>query len=64
MKEYYGIESPDGYIWWMDTEKYKCWTLFFQYKPHRLPLEEAQRAYESIGYKCVELKVEKVDISA
>ena len=67
--KYYGIKTPpdkvnDSYIWWIATDKYKCWDMFFQWPDKdgginysRAPRETAIRAYESIGYKCVELEI-------
>jgi len=66
---YYGIKTPERedykpYIWWFAESVHRAWDSFFMFpdkkmflNPHRAPLEEAIRAYESIGYKCVELEV-------
>jgi len=66
---YFGIKTPEtdnisSYIWWISDSEHSSWQSFFQYpsksgdiNPHRLPLEEAIKAYESIGYKCVELTI-------
>lgn len=70
---YYGIKTPkkdhqDSYIHWISECEHAAWDLFFQYpdrnrnfKSHRTPLEEAMKAYEAIGYKCVELNVVEVE---
>jgi len=67
--KYFGIKTPGdaSYIWWIATDKHQCWGSFFQYpdkndkmNSHRLPMSEAIRAYESIGYKCVELDVREI----
>jgi len=70
--KYFGIKTPkrehqDSYIYWIATDSHQSWDLFFQYpdknrnfQSHRAPLEEAIRAYKSIGYKCVELNIEEV----
>jgi len=70
---YYGIKTPEiedegefdePYIWWFAGSEHKAWDAFFMFpdkkmflNSHRAPLAEAIRAYESIGYKCVELEV-------
>ena len=65
--KYYGIKTTSdinkkSYIYWIGTTKFESWRLFFSEKSHRLPLEEAIRAYESIGYKCVEVELtEKIE---
>ena len=71
--KYFGIKTPkcnnqDSYICWIATASYQSWDLFFQYpdknmnfQSHRAPLEEAKRAYEAIGYRCVELNVTEVE---
>ena len=67
--KYFGIKTSHrveqkSYIWWITADEHTSWMSFFQYpdknnnlNSHRLPLEEAIRAYEAIGYKCVELEV-------
>jgi hypothetical protein len=66
--KYFGIKKPDGVIWWITDSKYNSWLAFFQFpsdkdtlNAHRLPISEAASAYESIGYKCVELNVEEAE---
>lgn len=61
---YYGIQRPEterdpAYIYWIGTSEYDSWDKFFSLTPHRPPLSEAIRAYEAIGYKCVELEIKK-----
>lgn len=71
---YFGIKTPSGhaglmgkpYIWWIAESQHEAWMSFFQYpsakrelNAHRLPIEEAIRAYEAIGYRCVELDVQE-----
>ena len=68
---YFGIKTPqrnneDPYIWWIANSEHESWMSFFQYpsakremNAHRLPLEEAIRAYQSIGYRCVALDVQE-----
>lgn len=70
--DYYGIRTPDkpetpSYIWWISDTKHNAWMSFFKYpsrddghNAHNLPLADAIRAYEGIGYKCVRLKVEEI----
>jgi hypothetical protein len=67
--KYYGIKTPQRYgckpyIWWIAESSYKSWASFFNnttrgvdQNPCRAPLEEAVKAYEAIGYECVELDV-------
>ena len=62
--DYYGIktlgnEIDPPYIWWIGSTRHDAWANFFTQHPHRLPLEEAIRAYEGIGYKSVKLKIEE-----
>ena len=66
--KYFGIKKPDGVIWWITDSKHNSWLAFFQFpsdkdtlNAHRLPISEAASAYESIGYKCVELNVEEAE---
>lgn len=71
--EYYGIQTPDkpgqpSYIWWITDSEHNSWMAFFngankegKHNAYRLPLAEAKKAYEWLGYKCVELKLEIVD---
>jgi len=68
---YFGIKTPDqvearvtGYIWWISDTEQGAWRSFFTYpskkfefNPYRLPMYEAIKAYEGIGYRCVELEV-------
>ncbi len=61
---YFGILKPDGTIWWIADSRHNAWMAFFTYPsnkneitPHRLPLAEAIEAYQSIGYRCIELGV-------
>jgi hypothetical protein len=62
--KYYGIKTPENYIWWITDSEHNSWFAFFtwqnkdgQYNPHRAPLYTAIEAYKSIGYRCVELEV-------
>ncbi len=71
--KYYGIKKPqsegkDSYIWWISDSSHNSWMMFFQYPnkegertPYRLCFADAIRAYESIGYKCVELDVTEME---
>ena len=71
--KYFGIKTPrkdneDSYIWWISNSEHKSWDDFFSYpdktnnyNPHRVPLDEAKKAYQSIGYKCVELEVTEIE---
>ena len=69
--DYFGIKTPkrineDPYIWWIANSSHDAWMAFFQYpsakyemNAHRLPLAEAIKAYEAIGYECVTLDVKE-----
>lgn len=69
--DYFGIKTTkrhgeEPYIWWVANSRHEAWMSFFQYpsakremNAHRLPLEEAIKAYEAIGYRCVELDVQE-----
>lgn len=67
--DYFGIKTPERdneaqYIWWIANSRHEAWMSFFQYpsakremNAHRLPLDEAVRAYEAVGYRCVQVDV-------
>lgn len=71
---YFGIKIPkssahDSYIWFITDSEHSSWMSFFsnaskthEYNAHRMPLEEAIRAYKAIGYKCVELDVTEIEV--
>ncbi len=64
--KYYGIKTPtrsncESYIYWITSDKHTCWELFFgasdkQHYAHG-SMSEAKKAYEAIGYECVELEI-------
>ena len=61
---YYGFgiqvvesDSQPSHVWWIASTKHEAWLLFFRDSAHRLPLADAIRAYEAIGYRAVELEV-------
>ena len=68
-KKWYGIktteeEHRESYVWWITNSEFDSWMSFFAYATtkgnaayHALPLAEAIRAYESIGYECIELEI-------
>jgi hypothetical protein len=70
--KWYGIKTPDekfqeSYIWWITNSEHDSWWSFFSYTTshgspanHRLPIGQAIKAYEAIGYKCVKLKVTEI----
>ena len=67
--QYFGIKKPDGIIWWLAESEHNSWKAFFsqpsnrqEIMPHRLPVAEAIRAYEAIGYKCIELEVREKSV--
>lgn len=64
--KYFGIQTVQEpkYIWWIANSEEAAWRLFFQFPDkdgdkrfYRMPTYEARKAYEAIGYKCVELEV-------
>ena len=62
--KWFGIQTPDNIVWWITNDEHDSWMTFFCRDTskggaayHHLPIAEAIRAYESIGYKCVELEV-------
>ena len=71
--QYFGIKTPGengrpGYIWWIANSAYEAWNLFFTYpskdrtyNASRAPQSDAIRAYEAIGYKCVELELKEIN---
>jgi hypothetical protein len=65
MIKYYGIKIPtkrEGLpvIWWISTDKSEAWRLFFvNSAPYTLPLCESIKAFEAIGYECVEVIVKE-----
>jgi hypothetical protein len=61
--KYYGIQAPDGLIWWIEQDEHRAWYSFFDNTAkHRLPMYEAIKAYEAIGYRCVELEPNIVQV--
>ena len=60
---YFGIRRPEeGTIWWLGASQHDAWMSFFQWppRPHRAPLTEAIKAYEAIGYRCIELTLTEI----
>lgn len=64
---FFGIKKPCGMIWWIADSEHNSWLAFFTYpsesgerNAHRLPLAEAIKAYQGIGYRCVELEVREL----
>lgn len=68
--EYYGIKIPQrsinkpSYIWFISNTPSISWRMFFssqdkdgEYNAHTYTLAEAIKAYEGIGYRCVELNI-------
>jgi hypothetical protein len=72
--KYFGIKTPktikdDSYISWISYDEHNCWSMFLNHsgkddQNHRFhgSMSEAIRAYESIGYKLVELDVLEKEI--
>lgn len=58
----FGIKTPADNIFWIAEDQYRSWCLFFKEYPNRPTISEAIKAYESIGYRCVEVEViEKIN---
>lgn len=64
--KYYGIKTPgkDSYIWWITDSQFNSWLQFFsihdkcgEKHPMKFDMGSAIKAYEAVGYKCVELEV-------
>lgn len=51
----------DEVLYWLSDSPHNSWTMFFEMKEHRMPVDEAIRAYEAIGYKCVEVSVREIE---
>jgi len=74
--KYFGIKTPEteqekSYIYWIGSTEHQSWRSFFQYPNeannpnyHRLPIAEAIKAYEAIGYKCVALKIVEQNLTS
>lgn len=58
--EVYAIVSPDGIIGWHGHTKYAAWSRFFTENSYRVPLDEAIKAYEAIGYRCKHFKLVEI----
>jgi len=61
-KRMYGIKTPGDdnippYYSWVTEDSFSTWRLFFGEHQSRAPTATAISAYESIGYKCIELDV-------
>lgn len=58
---YFGIKTIDPpTIFHIADSEMGAWQLFFNDHAHRLPLHEAIKAYEGLGYKCVELEIKEI----
>jgi DNA-directed RNA polymerase subunit RPC12/RpoP len=64
--EVFAIVGPEGFVRAVQFDKTQAWSQFFSYASgglsgarYALPLEEAIRAYEAIGYRCVECVLAK-----
>lgn len=67
--KYFGIKAPiveleEPYIYWISLSAYQSWSLFFQYPSlgdtvnyNRHPMSTAIKAYEAIGYSCIEVNI-------
>lgn len=65
----YGIVSPEGLIYPVNSDKHQVWYQFFDTSSyggnvwHRAPYADAIKAYESIGYKRVKFLLKEVDLN-
>jgi hypothetical protein len=63
----YGIVSPEGLIYPVNSDKHQVWYQFFdtsQYGGnvwHRAPYADAIRAYEAIGYRRVKFRLIEIE---
>ena len=57
--KYFGIVTIDNppNIGWIEESEHDSWLSFFRHTVHAVLIKEAIRAYEAIGYRCVELDV-------
>ncbi len=67
--KYYGIKTPNNetypsYIYWVTSSEHASWHAFFDFpdkdrymNPLKFNLGTGIKAYEAIGYKCVELEI-------
>lgn len=60
--KYYGIKKPEGLIFWVSDSEINSWGLFFRDYANRPTMYEAIKAYEAIGYKCVEVEVKEKNV--
>jgi hypothetical protein len=37
-----------------------AWCKFFRHNPHQVPLGEAKKAYEAIGYRCAKFELTEI----
>ncbi len=69
--KYFGIKTPEtkkdkSYIFWISSDEHKCWSMFLHHPNYNNEINryhgsisEGIRAYEAIGYKCVELDIKE-----
>lgn len=73
-REWYGIQCPpdrqgNHILHWISNSEFDSWNMFFSYNGssvegnarHKLPVGEAIKAYQGIGYKCVLLDVKIIE---
>ena len=56
----YAIKTPANHTYWFEKSAFESWCSFFSETTHRVPLTEARKAYEAIGYKCIELECKEI----
>jgi hypothetical protein len=61
----FALVSPDGFYRAISFSAHAAWLQFFSYpkdsaRAYGMPLEEAYRAYQAIGYRCVECRLVEV----
>lgn len=57
IKMAWAVVTPDGTVWPLVRDQLTAWGHFFRDNNHRLPLYEAIRAYEAIGYRLCEFSI-------
>lgn len=59
----FGIKYPNGGVFHISADKEVAWARFFSEPDpflRKSSIAEARRAYEAIGYRCVELEANEV----
>ncbi len=60
MVRYFAIKRPDGLLVSLRFNGHDSWRKFFDDHTYKLPMAESIKAFESIGYKCVQVDVKEI----